>query len=310
MPSIDRTSIIHGPAKITFGGQSFWSKGDITMRQINERFALESANFGPLDERVQNRRFEITFEPEGRFTSALAAILWPYAATNIGDDVFGASDTPLTINTKAGQQFVFHNSAITSMPSIRLGVAQTIQGSVTFTCLLANNTDPTNAAAYYTQSSVAYPGDTGFDVADILTKAYSSAWGAAPWDSFLTEEGWEFEFDLTLADKMVDGLGTVGMSLQSLVARATAIPVGPSEADSIAAMQSTAALGASIATSDDLIVQATGVYVKIANAGLQEHDLGFGSERKRLGPHTWMATRTVTTGTPDALFYVGTAAPL
>lgn len=310
MPSIDRTSIITGPALVTYGGQSFWSKGDVVITPINDRFSIDTAHFGPVDERIQNRRFEITFEPSGRFTSALAAVLWPYASTSIGDDIYGATDTALTINSRAGKQWVFHNSAITAMPNIRIGVGQTIQGSLTFTALLANSTDPTNAAAYFTESSVAYPGDTGFAVSDILTKACTAAWGASsPWDSFLTQEGWEFAFDLTLAPKMVDGLGTVGMSLQSLRVTASAIPVGPAEADTLSKMKTSAELGTSIATTDDLIVSGTGIYVSISNAGLQEADLGFGAERKRLGQHTWMATRTVTAGTADALFYVGTSAP-
>ncbi len=196
------------------------------------------------------------------------------------------------------------------MPSIRLGVGQTIPGQITFTGLLANSTDPTNAAAYYTEEAEAYPGDTGFAASDIITGSYASAWGASsPWDSFLTEDGWEIEFDLQLAPKPVDGLGVVGMSLQSLAVTATAIPVGPTVAEVLTAMKSTAALGSSIATADDLIISATGVYVLLSNAGLQESDIGYGSERKRLGPHKWMATRTVTTGSLDPLFYVGESAP-
>lgn len=311
MPSIDRATIITGPALITYNSQKFWSKGDITLTPINERFTIDTAHAGPVDERIQNRSIEVTFEPSGRFTTALAAVMWPYAATNIGTDVFGTTDTALTINTRAGTQIVVHNAAVTSMPNLRLGVTQTLQGEMTFTGLLKNNTDPSNAAAYYTISSVAYPGDTGFAIADIKTLAYSSAWGAsAPWDDFLTEAGWEVAFDLQLAPKIVDGLGTVGMSLQSLAVTASAIPVGPTEAEVLAAMQATGTLGASISTANDLVVSATGIYFALSNAGIQESELGFGSERKRIGTTTWMATRSVTGGTLDPLYIIDDEAPV
>lgn len=51
MPSIDRTTIITGPALVTFAGQSFWSKGDIKLSPINKRFQIETAHFGRVDER-------------------------------------------------------------------------------------------------------------------------------------------------------------------------------------------------------------------------------------------------------------------
>lgn len=310
MPTIDRATVIQGPAKITFGGQSFWSKGDITLNPINERFGIETSTFGPVDERIINRQFDVSFEPTGRFTTALAAVLWPYPATVIGADVFGASDAALVINTQGGTQITVHNAAVTAMPNIRLGVGETIQGNITITGLLANSTDPSNAAAYYTTAAVTYPGDTGFAVSDVKTNAYASAWGSSPWDDFHTEAGWDIAFALELAPKIVDGLGTIGMTLQSLAVTASSIPVGVTEAQVLTALKSTGALGSSIATTDDLTMTGTGVFVSLSNAGMQESEMGFGSERKRIGQTTWMATRTIDTGTPDPLFIVSDAAPV
>lgn len=309
MPTIDRTSIITGPALVTFGGQSFWSKGDITLKPVTNNFKIPTSSFGDVDERTQDKSIEVSFEPDGRFTSGLAAVLWPYAATAIGASIFGGSDSALVVHSRAGTKVTVHNAALTKMPDLRLGVAKTIQGSVTFTGLLANSTDPTNAAAYYTIATESYPGDTGFDIADIKTLAYGSAWGSSPWDSFLTQEGWDISFDLQLAPQMVDGLGTVDMSLQSLGVTARAIPVGLTEAQILTAMGNTRALGASVASADDLIVSATGLYFSLSKAGLRAAELGYGAQRKRAGQLEWFATRTVTAGVADPLFYLGTAAP-
>jgi hypothetical protein len=310
MPSIARSSIISGPARISFGGQTFWSKGDVQFNVINDRFNIDTAHFGKVDERFSDRRIEIVFEPAGAFTAGVAAVLWPYASTVVGASIFGASDTACTINGRDGRQIVVHAAAVTKMPAIRLGVTQTMIGSMTITGLVKNNTDPTNAAAYYTESAVDYPGDAGFAVSDILTKAYSAAWGASsPWNSFTSESGFTVDFNLGLAPQKVDGIGTVDMTFQSLEVNAKCIPVGPTAADILSKVAGTAGLGASIATADNLNISATGVYVRLYKAALADSGLLFGNTAKRIKGSEFIATRGITSGTADPLFHVGTSAP-
>ncbi len=311
--SIDRATIIRGPAKVTFGGQTFWSKGDITLKPTVSRFEVETSRYGRVDERFSDKSIVVSFEPSGRFTTALAAVLWPYPATDIGSSIFGVSDSALVINTVAGRQVTVHNAALTSMPDINLGVGATIQGDVEFTGLLVNEADPSDANSYYTAAAVTYTGDTGFSTSDILTLAYNSAWGVStPWDDFNTEEGWVLSFDLTMRNELVDGLGTVDMTLQELQVTATSIPVGPTVEDVLAKQGINAtALGSSVQdNSDDLIVSATGVYVAVYNAAIVETDIGHGNDRKTIGSTDWIATRTVTLGVADPLFYISTAAPV
>lgn len=311
--SIDRATIIRGPAKVTFQGQTFWSKGDISLKPTVSRFEIATSRFGRVDERFSDKSIVISFEPSGRFDAALAAVLWPYPAADIGSSIFGASDSALVINTVAGRQVTVLNAALTSMPNINLGVGATIQGEVEFTGLLVNGADPSDTGSYYTSSSAAYDGDTGFNTADIPTLAYASAWGAVtPWDSFNTEEGWALSFDLTLRPELVDGLGTVDMTLQELQVTATSIPVGPTVEDMLSKQGINAtALGSSLqAQSDDLIISGAGVHVEVRNAALVENDIGYGIDRKTIGSTDWIATRTVTLGVADPLFYIGTTAPV
>jgi len=311
--SIDRATIIRGPAKVTFGGQTFWSKGDIALKPTVSRFEIATSRFGRVDERFSDKSIVVSFEPSGRFDAPLAAVLWQYAATEIGSSIYGATDSPLVIHTVAGQQVTVHNAALTTMPSINLGVGATIQGDIEFTGLLVNNADPSDANSYYTSAAVAYDGDTGFSTADIPTLAYGSAWGAvSPWNSFNTEEGWVIDFDLSLRGETVDGLGTVDMTLQEIQVTATSIPVGPTVEDMLAKQGINAtALGSSLqAQSDDLIISGTGVHVEVRNAALVENDIGYGIDRKTIGSADWIATRTVTLGVADPLFYIGTAAPV
>jgi hypothetical protein len=310
MPSINRANIITGPALVQFGGQSFWSKGDIVLKPIVNKFAINVAAFGEVDGRINDKKVEVTFEPDGRYTSALLAVLFPYAALNIGASLYGGSDAALVVWSRAGTKVTLPNAAITKLPNLNFGVGKTITGSMTFTGLLQNSTAPETAGAYWLVEADAYPGDAGFATSDILTKAYASAWGSSPWDAFLTEGGWDVQFDLSTAPQMVDGLGTVDITLQELKVTATAIPVGPTEDQVLAATQQNQEMGTSYATANDLIISATGVYFSLSKAGLLEADLGYGSQRKRIGPCKWQATRTITDGVPDPLYFIGTAAPV
>lgn len=306
MPVINRTAIISGPALIKYNTtSSFWSKGNVEVKVINDRFPIDTAHFGKVDERNQDRRVEVTFEPSGAITSTLAAVLWPYGATTVGSSIFTGTDKPLEIFGRDGRKITVHAAAITKMSAIRLGVNSTLLGPITFTGLVKNNTDPTNAAAYYTEAAVAYPGDTGFAIADIKTAAAAAVWGAsAPWNSFTSENGFEVDFNLNLAPQKVDGIGTVDMTFQSLDVMLKAIPVGPAALDILAAIAPTTGLGASIATANNLTVTAGTVAVMISKAALTDSGLIFGAAAKRVGATTWMATRTITTGTADPLFTV------
>lgn len=307
MPSIDRTTIITGPALVTYGGQTFWSKGNIVLKPVFARFAIQTASFGKVDERFVDRRFTITFEPSGRFNDLLAAVLWPYGGTTLGTSIIGASDKALVIHGRDGVKLTFHNAAITAMPSLRVAVNQTAVGPITFTAICAKNTDPTNAAAYYTIASQAYPGDSGFAVADIPTAASDAAWGVTPpWDAFHTEAGWDISFNMGVQDMTVDGLGTQDLLLTSLDVSAKAAIVGPTVAQVLTALKPTQAFGTSLA-GDNLVISGQfwgAPNISIANAALVDAECRWGATDKRIGTCEWIATRSITAGTPDPLFTV------
>ena len=309
MPSINRTTIIAGPALLQFATQKFWSKGNVEVKIINDRFDIETAHFGKVDKRVSDRKVEVSFEPEGRFTSGIAAVIWPYAATAIGASIYGASDRALVVWARDGKKITIPNASVTGMPDIRLGVGKTIQGNIKFTGLLKKSTDPSAAGAYYALATATYPGDTDFAVADMLTQAYTSVWGSAPWDAFTTQDGWTLSFGLDLQPQMVDSFGTVDMTLKGLTVTAKGRPVGPAETDILAKMLPASGLGNSIAAAaETLEISGTGVYARVYNAGITDSGFEYGAG-KRLGDTTWQATRTVTAGVADPLFYIATTAP-
>jgi hypothetical protein len=235
----------------------------------------------------------------------------------IGASIFNSTDRALVIHGRDGIKLTLHNAALTQMPSLRLGVDKTVTGPLKFTALLAKNTDPTNAAAYFTSASEAYPGDLDFIPGDIITQAPASAWGASsPWNSFLTEAGWEITFALRLSEQTADGLGTVDIRLQGLDISAKCVPIGPTAAQALAALQSSAAFGTSLAGDDlqidtDIIDSAVpapaAAIITLSAAALVDAELRYGSQAKRIGTCEWVATRTFTTGTPNPLFSLALA---
>ncbi len=309
MPSINRTTIISGPALVQFTGQSFWSKGDVVIKPVHARWNVETAHFGKLGERFSDRRYEVTFEPSGRFTAALGAVLWPYADTPAGASVFGPADNALVVHSRDGRKVTLHNAAVTEMPAIRFAVDKTSVGNVKFTGLLKNNTDPSAAGAYLTEAAQAYPGDAGFSVADIFSAATTAWWGAsAPWHNFLSESGWEVTFQTRLAEQKVDGLGTVDMTLQNIDVSLKGIPVGPSVADILAALKSDTALGSSLAGDNNFLITPAiegAPYILLTKAALVDADIGYGATRKRIGTCEWIPTRTITEGVAAPLFEIG-----
>ena len=311
MAGINRTTILSGPCLITYKGSTFLSKGDVTLKPVFDKFDIETSAFGKVDTRLKNKKYTVAFEPDGRMTAALIAILWPYGASATGLSIFGSTDYPLTICGRDGIKVTLVNAALTKMPSIRMGVGVTFAGGCEFTALLANSTAVTNSAAYLTVVTLAYPGETGWLASDILTGPVLCTWGSSPWSAFQVDApGWEITPTLKLSNVDADGLGTVDMILQGLEVTAKASPVGPVVADVIAAMDGAGELGSSFAAAgtEMILTQGTApklITVTVYNAALVDADLAWSASKKRVGACTWQATRTVTSGTPDPLFSIG-----
>lgn len=170
-----RSAILRGPAIIQYQGQTFYSQGDIAIEFVQETFGINVANFGKVDDRVNNVFHRISFVPSGRWHAL--SILYPFTTAIIGSSVFG-SDKPLTIWTRDGKKRVYTSAAVTKMPDLTLASTKTLHGEVQFTCLHGEDMDRYAANSLYTDTLEAYPGDTGFSAAEILTQPYALQWGA------------------------------------------------------------------------------------------------------------------------------------
>lgn len=307
---IDRSTILRGPAIITYNGATFYSKGDITVELGLETFAVDTAAFGKVDERVTDRITKVRFTPDGQFEGL--GVLWPYGSAAIGSSIFGATDVPLVIQTIAdGKAITFNAAALTKMPDLELGATKTMLGEVEFTCLGTNNEAWTATSNLVSIAANAFA-DTSFSVAAILTQAYTGAWGgASPWSAITTSDGWKVGFSLGLTSVTTDADGMVDMTLESLEVTASCTPLGITEANLVAALKlqgSGATRGRSLASgSSDLVLTGTGAVITLKGAQLKTGPMQFGRGALRVGELNWIATKTFSSGAPLPLFSVATS---
>lgn len=221
----------------------------------------------------------------------------------------------LKIIDRLGTQHLFHNSAVISSPDIIASAAATAIGDVVFECFRAFDTAPTNAASIYTKST-GVTLDTSFDPEDIITEAYSLAWGAsAPWDAIHTRAGGRVSFRLDLDPVGNDSIGTISRRIQDASAELSAAVIGISEDDINAKLLpqgAGAGRGRRRSSSDDLILQSTTaalLYVRLYGAVLEPNALNWDRTLERVGELTWRPTRTFDTGVANPLYYVGASAP-
>lgn len=314
--SLDRTTILSEPGLIVFQSAHFYSKGAITVDFVGDPFEVDTDAFGPVDERDADRRIEIKFTPVGELESL--GVLYPHASLVIGASPYGGTDKPVVIYTASGKSLTVHNCSITKMPDLVLSHRDTLFGEVILTGLLVDEADPDDANSYYAwaASGASYPGDANFSVSAIKTLGYKGAWGSSPWDEFFTEAGFSVAFNTTWSDVPVDGHGTVDYRLQSLAVEVSAIPVGIALADVLTALKfqgSGNPLGGSKVPSDDLIITnqagSTALHFELLKPVLKQPQARFGAQVKGVGELVWRATRTITAGAADPLFYIGTSAP-
>ena len=302
--------IIPGPAIVTFGGHSFYSKGGIKLSLKRGTFTVDSDAWGQTDERLKNQMWEVSFRPVGQIGAA--ADLAPYFPTLalIGKSVFnpgGAGDVPLVIQTLAGQTITFARAALTKCPALKLAATDTMLADMTFTCLGKSATVLTDAAVQNALTATAFA-DTTFNGDSIITGRYTAAFGANPYDAMLAADGFTVNIEMKLSQPTeVDGFGIVDMSLEGITASATFAPANLTQAqhDTLLAFQGASAVlpGQSLAVAGtDLVISSSLFVVTIKKAGPKDAEYEFQSGVHRFKGITFGSRRTWTAGVSNALW--------
>lgn len=311
---IQRESILRGPGAAKLGTVQLFDKDGISADVETPTFDINVSAFGNLDTRMADALGRVTLTPCGNISAPLLAALYPYQTPNLGAEIFGSADVPCEVHSIAGTKVTFKAAAVTRMPSIRLSAKQTLFGGpVEITCVIANNADRDDEESLYVMATEAFSGSV--DRTEIKCLPVAATWGiTAPWDNIRTSDGWTIDFDLTLTPEVVDDIGTIGMKLDAVTARARCTPVGITEAQILAArrVQGTGRhIGATMRTGNDLNLVATGgVTVSLKDAALVSGPISWGAGTLRAGEIGFVAHREINAGVGGPVFTVGLTPPV
>lgn len=291
--SIDRTTLFKGPGHIIFDGTAFLAADDIQVKLSDEFEEVNSNGYGVIDRRRKNRRVEITCTP---LEWNNLALLYAYASTQIGESIFGATDKILQIVPRNGANsgLTFANAAVTKMPLARFSASKGPLGSMTFTAIIANNSDPALDASYWSVSDVgALPIP---DLSKIRNGIYTAHWGAGG-GALLNlggAEGIELDTELAINWTDIDGHGSVDANLGGLVASVKLTPVNLALSALLTAMGG--AIGASLTKKDLVIKNGATTVITVPNCQLISSEANYGNQQRRVGPIEFRSVRSAAVG--------------
>lgn len=309
---MNRSDIKKTPGRLVFKSSSFLAKLNtaIEARLVSEMFAVGTDTFGELDQRQREAYFRILITPDGRLTSTLAAILWPYGNPTIGNGIFTDTDFPAVIHGSDASLDTFISAALEEMPPIKFSSIETAIGQATLLALRGNNMDWDDANSLLTQAaSGGSTTDTGFAPSGIITQPYLATWGAITgFADFDTMDGFNVEFNVQFSDDVTDRQGLINRRLKSVSARVRCNPIGPTREQILSNMtlqgtgagrgKTRQAAGADLTITGDDGVD----YFVLKQAILTDQVQRWGSEQLRVGDVAWVCTRSFNVGVPGALF--------
>lgn len=309
MPSISRANLPGaGAPKITYNGATLWTRGDVVVPIKHTLKEQVSAMYGRVTKTREGRMIEVNIPLYGFWTN-LSVIFPSYFLSGLPSQrIFGTTDTPLVLLARNGDKITLANAQITKVANLKLAANQAIfAADVTFTCLIANNTAPTTANAFYTIATGQTYAEGDFPQSAFKSLTWTGAWGTRTgFTSILTQDGFTVDWEIKTTPDLVDGIGPVDMFTDLFWAKATAIPVGPTLAQLDAAVDfqgANAAVGADISADvDDLALTDGTSTLTLLKCAMSETGLVFGPAKKRIKATVWESTRlNFTSGAAPAI---------
>ena len=264
MPVIARSTLVRGPATVTFNGVTWYSAGDVAIK-INKATFPVTVGGGKIDERVADYSAEVTFTPSGRLLGL--ALFNAFGTMALGTQLYTSADLPVVVANVAAT-WTFKAGRISKIPSIIASARKTAFGPMTLKCIVGDGLVPGAADSFLTMSAGAAP--TGEAAAGIITGPWTISGGTLG-SSWETEDGLTLDFELETSEQRTDSGGLVGEYLTGVTARASFVPVGLAPSAIVTGLQLTDAIGASLNTGGvDLVATTSGLTATLKGASLTE----------------------------------------
>lgn len=294
---------IEGPAVIEFGGATYYTTDAIQLQADLAMHELISSWFGPIDRRVTDKAFNLTFTPVGMFNID-AAKYFPYAWGDIGKAVMSSPDKAVIIWTSAGQKITFPAGCISGCPQLNLGVGLAPMGQMSIACLGDISKDDAAAEAHYKIETAAIAAHS-LDPAAITTPGYVVELAGDTPLIIDSEEGFTFDLGINLEPRKVNAYGTVNYKLTAMAPRITFAPAGKTETEMLTLLNiqgaGTARLGQSNRLGRKLTLKPRnvadlGVTIEFLDCQLIELAMQFGTDVPRHGSYAFVPVLTASEG--------------
>jgi hypothetical protein len=311
-----RSDLHRIPGRLAFNGINIYAKGGTTIDQ-ELQYALEPvhvAGIGQQDNRDKEANYKIMVTPDGRMTTAIAAVLWPYSNPVIGAGIFTDTDVPAIIHGNDSSLDTYKAAAVETQPQMIFHPNKTLVGQMTLLALRGHTTGALDPWA--TANSLLTEADSGgtfvdaaFTTAGIITQDYTVTWtGIGSWTAVEFYDGLTFEPKVEFVDDEVAVHGLLNRRIKSAGGILRGIPIGQARSAIQTALKiqgAGAARGASGAAKSAAIT-VTGadgkVYLAFPLGQLIKSKKQHGVVQLREGEVAWEALPVLTAGVRGAYF--------
>jgi hypothetical protein len=295
MTVIARSSLVRGPATVTFNGVTWYSQGDVSIKITKQAFDI-TVGGGKIDERLAGYEAEVSFTPSGRLLGL--SLFSAFGALALGTQLYTSADLPVVV-ASAAATWTFKAGRISKIPSIIASARKTAFGSMTLKCIVGDGLVPGAVDSFLTMSAGAAP--TGEASADIITGPWTITGGGLG-TSWETADGLTLDFELQTSEQRTDSGGLVAEFLTGVTAKATFTPSGLAPSAIVTALQLTDAIGGSLNTGGvDLVATGSGITATLKGVTVTEAGFAHSVDKQTSGAVTAIATRASNT-TLQALF--------
>jgi hypothetical protein len=317
---MNRSSVLYGPAFVTWNGGTYYTQDAIVMEMAEETFDIQVSAFGNVSQRLSQRVLRISFTPCGEWEADTKSILFSngegtsFSTLRVGESIIGATDRNMVITPLNGKEpFTLKNACISKLSNLRFTATQTLLGPVEFMVIGTNDTDWSVADSLFAIGVDIDPATithTPFDLAAIVTKGYQLQWtGITGFTAFEAKEGIEVDFGLKINPFSIDSNGIIDYRFDGLDLSMSLIPVGPTAAQittNLKLQGTGAARGRATNIIADLLIQdgeSEATVFTGHNMSLTKAQLAWG-QRERIGQCTWRCNRTVSSGALTPVFTI------
>lgn len=315
------TTVYKGPAQISWGSNTFETKGDCIVTLNPESFDVMTDAWGTVDQRLKSRSYTVAFEPTGNWYGEALTMMIAAAERLPGTSIM---DGQLIIQPYvAGQSILtLDQCGATSLPTLRLGASKTLYGGLTLTAL---ETAGATTGVIGAVASHINPVE-GFDPSQVMTEPWTGTWTNAALgtgNSFLTdietEDGWEINCEIATEPSRADSVGITDLIQTDFKITASCTPVGLTEAQILEVVQrSTSGMGMKPGDSfhgrtalgvlerrNLVLTNRTGHTITINDCGVRAGVLRYGAKANRTGALSFVGLRKFTTGVMQPMIVFG-----